>query len=154
MNCILNDIATCNVYFSDYVCTLLLQTISCEVWLCAKTTKCKHSHCWSSLNSKIIFFSSITRIYWLFSLQHYSLHFRIHSLLLTNLTNYYYHNHNYYYYYYHYYYYYYYYYNIITVEPDPCATTSHKRPPIAIQNTNTFPVKALHLEPLVNDHLL
>ena len=124
MNCILNDIfATCNVYFSNYVCPLLLQTISCEVWLCAKTTKCKHSHCWSSLNNKIIFFSSFTRIYWLFSLQHYSLHF-IHSLLLTNLTNYYYHDHN----------YYYYYYNIITVEP-PCATTSHKRPPIAIQNT-------------------
>ena len=27
MNCILNDIATCNFYFSDYVGTLLLQTI-------------------------------------------------------------------------------------------------------------------------------
>ena len=38
-----------------------------------------------------------------------------------------------------------------TVEP-PCATTSHKRPPI--QNTKVFPVKALQLEPLVNDHLL
>ena len=36
-----------------------------------------------------------------------------------------------------------------TVEP-PCATTSHKRPPI--QNTKLFPVKALQLEPLVNDH--
>ena len=34
-----------------------------------------------------------------------------------------------------------------TVEP-PCATTSHKRPPI--QNTKVFPVKALQLEPLVN----
>ena len=32
------------------------------------------------------------------------------------------------------------------------ATTSHKRPPI--QNTKIFPVKALQLEPLVNDHLL
>ena len=33
LNCILNDIATCNCYFivSDYVCTLLLQTISCQV---------------------------------------------------------------------------------------------------------------------------
>ncbi|CAH3150520.1 unnamed protein product [Porites lobata] len=38
-----------------------------------------------------------------------------------------------------------------TVEP-PCATTSRKRP--SIQNTKTFPVKALQLEPLVNDHLL
>ena len=38
-----------------------------------------------------------------------------------------------------------------TVEPS-CATTSHKRPPI--QNTKTFPVKALQLEPLVNNHLL
>ena len=27
MNCILNVIATCNFLFSDYVCTLLLQTI-------------------------------------------------------------------------------------------------------------------------------
>ena len=27
MNYILNDIATCNFYFSDYVCTLLLQRI-------------------------------------------------------------------------------------------------------------------------------
>ena len=32
------------------------------------------------------------------------------------------------------------------------ATTSHKRPPI--RNTAIFPVKALQLEPLVNDHLL
>ena len=35
LNCILNDIATCNFYFSvsDYVCTILLKTISCQVWL-------------------------------------------------------------------------------------------------------------------------
>ena len=40
----------------------------------------------------------------------------------------------------------------ITVEP-PCATTSHKQPPI--QNTKIFPVtQALQFEPLVNDHLL
>ena len=32
------------------------------------------------------------------------------------------------------------------------ATTSHKRPPI--QNTKILSVKALQLEPLVNDHLL
>ena len=32
------------------------------------------------------------------------------------------------------------------------ATISHKRQPI--QNTKTFPVKALKLEPLVNDHLM
>ena len=38
-----------------------------------------------------------------------------------------------------------------TVEP-PCATTSRKWP--SIQNTKTFPVKALQLEPLVNYHLL
>ena len=38
-----------------------------------------------------------------------------------------------------------------TVEP-PFAATSHKRPPI--QNTKIFPVKALQLEPLENDHLL
>ena len=43
LNCILNhgDIATCNFYFSvsDYkVCTLLLQTISCQVWLCTTTS--------------------------------------------------------------------------------------------------------------------
>ena len=38
-----------------------------------------------------------------------------------------------------------------TVEP-PCATTSPKRQPI--QNTKTYPVKALQLELLVNDHLL
>ena len=38
-----------------------------------------------------------------------------------------------------------------TDEP-PRATTSRKGPPI--QNTKTFPVKALQLEPLVNDHLL
>ena len=40
---------------------------------------------------------------------------------------------------------------IYTVEP-PCATTFHKRP--LIQNTKTFPVKALQLELLVNGHLL
>ena len=32
------------------------------------------------------------------------------------------------------------------------ATTSHKRP--AIQNTKIFPVKALQLEPLLNNHVL
>ena len=32
------------------------------------------------------------------------------------------------------------------------ATTSHKRPPI--QNTKIFPVKALQLEPLLNNHVL
>ena len=37
------------------------------------------------------------------------------------------------------------------VEP-PRATTSRKRPPI--QNTKSFSVKALQLEPLVIDHLL
>ena len=38
------------------------------------------------------------------------------------------------------------------VEP-PCATASHiKRPPV--QNSKNFPVKALRLETLVNDHLL
>ena len=41
--------------------------------------------------------------------------------------------------------------NLNTVEP-PFATTSHKQPPV--QNTTIFPVKALELEPLVNDHLL
>ena len=35
-----------------------------------------------------------------------------------------------------------------TVEP-PYATTSRKRPPI--QNTKMFPIKALQLEPLVDD---
>ena len=54
---------------------------------------------------------------------------------------------------------------IITVEP-PCATASHKWPPPTsdrlpqvttshkwppIQNTKTFPMKALQLEPLEND---
>ena len=34
----------------------------------------------------------------------------------------------------------------------PCATTSHKRPPG--KNTKIFPVKALQLEPLVNDNPL
>ena len=38
-----------------------------------------------------------------------------------------------------------------TVEP-LCATAAHKQPPI--QNTKIFPVKALQLEPLANDHLL
>ena len=38
-----------------------------------------------------------------------------------------------------------------TVEP-LSATTSHKRTPI--QKTKILPVKALQLEPLVNDHLL
>ena len=37
------------------------------------------------------------------------------------------------------------------VEP-PCATASRKRPPV--QNSKNFPVKALRLETLVNDHLL
>ena len=32
------------------------------------------------------------------------------------------------------------------------ATTSHKRRPI--QNPQTFPVKALQMEPQANDHLL
>ena len=40
---------------------------------------------------------------------------------------------------------------IYTVKP-PCATTFHKRP--LIQNTKTFPVKALQLELLVTGHLL
>ena len=40
---------------------------------------------------------------------------------------------------------------IYTVEP-PCATTLHERP--LIQNTKTFPVKALQLELLVTGHLL
>ena len=44
-----------------------------------------------------------------------------------------------------------------TVEP-PCATTNRKRPPpisdhAPIQNTKTFPVKALQLEPLVSKWL-
>ena len=39
----------------------------------------------------------------------------------------------------------------IVVEP-PWVTTFRKRP--SNQNTKTFPVKALQLEPLVNDHLL
>ena len=43
LNCILNheDIATCNFYFSvtDYnICTLPLQTISCQVRLCTTTS--------------------------------------------------------------------------------------------------------------------
>ena len=43
LNCILNhgDIATCNFYFSvsDYkICTLLLQTISCQLLLCTTTS--------------------------------------------------------------------------------------------------------------------
>ena len=38
-----------------------------------------------------------------------------------------------------------------TVEPT-CTTSSCKRPPM--QKTKIFPVKALQLEPLVNDHLL
>ena len=38
-----------------------------------------------------------------------------------------------------------------SIEP-PCAATSRKRPPI--QNTKIFPVIALQLERLVNDHLL
>ena len=38
-----------------------------------------------------------------------------------------------------------------TLEPQ-CAATAQKRPPI--QNTKHFPVKALQLEPLVNDHLV
>ena len=46
--------------------------------------------------------------------------------------------------------------NLNTVEPacatTPHKTTSHKRPPV--QNTTIFPVKALQLESLVNDHLL
>ena len=44
---------------------------------------------------------------------------------------------------------------IYTVEP-PCATTSRKRPcPMPpILNTKTFPVKAIQLELLENDHLL
>ena len=40
---------------------------------------------------------------------------------------------------------------VCTVEP-PCATTFRTQPPT--QNTKTFPVKALQLEPLENDHLL
>ena len=40
---------------------------------------------------------------------------------------------------------------VSTMEP-PCATTYHQLPPI--QNTKTFPVKALRLEPLLNDHVL
>ena len=38
-----------------------------------------------------------------------------------------------------------------TLEPQ-YAATAQKRPPI--QNTKHFPVKALQLEPLVNDHLV
>ena len=34
LNCILNDIATCNFYFSDHVCTLLLKTIILLVVKC------------------------------------------------------------------------------------------------------------------------
>ena len=42
-------IATCNFYFSDYVCTLLLQTILVKVWLCTKTRA--NTHCCRSLNN-------------------------------------------------------------------------------------------------------
>ena len=44
-------------------------------------------------------------------------------------------------------------YNYCTVEP-PWVTTFRKRPPAPKRNTKTFPVEALHLVPLVNDHLL
>ena len=44
MNCILNDIATCNFYFSDYVkiWTLLLKTIVVKFDYVLK--QCKHFH--------------------------------------------------------------------------------------------------------------
>ena len=40
----------------------------------------------------------------------------------------------------------------LNVRPPLEATISHKRP--LIQNTKFFPVKALQLEPLENDHTL
>jgi len=39
---------------------------------------------------------------------------------------------------------------LTTVQP-PVATTSRQRP--VFQNTKSFPVKSLYLEPLVSDHL-
>ena len=72
-------IATCNFYFSDYVCTLLLQTIVVKVWLCTKTSA--NTHCCRSLNNKYLF-SPITITDLLFSLQHYLLPF--HPLTTTD----------------------------------------------------------------------
>ena len=72
-------IATCNFYFSDYVCTLLLQTIVVKVWLCTKTSA--NTHCCRSLDNKYLF-SPITSIDLLFSLQHYLLPF--HPLTTTD----------------------------------------------------------------------
>ena len=72
-------IATCNFYFSDYVCTLLLQTIVVKVWLCTKTSA--NTHCCRSLNNKYLF-SPITSTDLLFSLQHYLLPF--HPLTTTD----------------------------------------------------------------------
>ena len=91
LNCILNGIATCNFCFSvsDYICTLLLQTITCQVWLCT-TTVANNLIAVGHLTINI--FSPISSIYLLFSLQHYLLPFHplttndtLHKLLLLLL---------------------------------------------------------------------
>ena len=57
---------------SDYVCTLLLQTISCQLWLCTTTSA---NTLIAVVHLTIYTFSPITSIYLLFSMHHYLLPF-------------------------------------------------------------------------------
>ena len=83
MNCILNDIATCNFLFQWLCLHFTVTNNSCQVWLCTK----KSANTFTAVvHLTIFFFSNYQHLVVVFTAA-LSPSVAIHSLLLTHFTN-------------------------------------------------------------------